>query len=143
MMKINWGTGIALVLAAFMCAMGYTIYLTTQNDYELVDENYYQQELEYDAVYRAMVLGKKYYENVVFSKDPEGIRFSLHGPVDSAVAQFIHPEKPMFDQKLYPIIGEDFFIPLEGIRKAYVDWTLEIKLYSAGEPIILKRPWNY
>lgn len=142
-MKMNWGTGIMIALGAFILAMGYTIYLTTQNDYELVNENYYQQELEYDAVYRAMVLGKRYYNETEFIREPSGIRLNLHGPVDSAFAQFIHPEKPLFDQHLNPELGENLYIPLADVRKAYVLWTLEVKLYAQGELIILQRPWKY
>lgn len=143
MMKLNWGTGVMMALGAFILAMGYTIYLTTQNDYELVNEDYYQQELEYDAVYRAMVLGKTYYDDVVFTREPAGIRFNLHGPIDSACAQFIHPAKPLFDQYLHPVVGEALYIPLTDVQKAYVNWTLEVKLYAQGELILLQRPWKY
>ena len=37
--------GIFVALSLFVVAMGYTVYLTMQNDYELVDEHYYQREL--------------------------------------------------------------------------------------------------
>lgn len=43
--------GIFVALSLFVVAMGYTVYLTMQNDYELVDEHYYQRELGYDVTW--------------------------------------------------------------------------------------------
>mgnify|MGYP000509856137 FL=1 len=49
-MKINWGTGIVIVIAAFISfIMYFVITMSTNNkySYDLVTDNYYQQELQY------------------------------------------------------------------------------------------------
>ena len=48
-MKINWGTGIVIVIAAFISfIMYFVITMSTNNkySYDLVTDNYYQQELQ-------------------------------------------------------------------------------------------------
>jgi hypothetical protein len=45
--KMNWGTGIAITLALFIGAMVYTMYLVTQQRFDLVTTNYYEAELAY------------------------------------------------------------------------------------------------
>jgi hypothetical protein len=45
--KMNWGTGLAIVLGLFVLSMAYTMYLVTQQRFDLVTENYYEKELAY------------------------------------------------------------------------------------------------
>lgn len=45
--KWNWGTGLALTMALFVLAMAYTMYLVSQQRYDLVTTNYYEEELAY------------------------------------------------------------------------------------------------
>lgn len=44
---MNWGTGIAITLGLFIGAMVYTMYLVTQQRFDLVTTNYYEAELAY------------------------------------------------------------------------------------------------
>lgn len=53
-MKFNWGTGIAIVIGAFMVfILQYVVRVQIDDRYdnELVTENYYQQEIEVDGKY--------------------------------------------------------------------------------------------
>lgn len=45
--KWNWGTGLAVVLGLFVLSMAYTMYLVTQQRYDLVTTDYYEEELAY------------------------------------------------------------------------------------------------
>ncbi len=45
--KMNWGTGLAIVLGLFVLSMAYTMYLVTQQRYDLVTADYYEKELAY------------------------------------------------------------------------------------------------
>ena len=56
--------GIFVALSLFVVAMGYTVYLTMQNDYELVDEHYYQRELGYDVELAGLERGMAAFENI-------------------------------------------------------------------------------
>ncbi|MDZ7847906.1 MAG: FixH family protein [Owenweeksia sp.] len=46
-MKLNWGTGIAIVLILFAISMGYAVYKAVQQNYDLVTTDYYAEELAY------------------------------------------------------------------------------------------------
>lgn len=48
-MKINWGTGITLFIIAFMGHILFLIYKTTQESSDLQAEDYYDQEINYQA----------------------------------------------------------------------------------------------
>jgi len=62
-MKINWGTGIAIVLSLFAISMGYAVYKAVQQNYDLVTDDYYAEELAYqdriDQKRNALVLEDK------------------------------------------------------------------------------------
>lgn len=48
-MKFNWGTGITLFYVSFMFTMIYMVYQSTQTDRNLVIENYYEKDLQYQS----------------------------------------------------------------------------------------------
>jgi hypothetical protein len=45
--KFNWGTGIFIFIALFLLANVFVIYKSLQQKYDLVDQEYYPQGLEY------------------------------------------------------------------------------------------------
>ena len=64
-MKINfnWGWKIAILYGGFVCLMLYMVYRTSKEKVELVTQNYYEQELQYqgqlDKVKRTSELPEK------------------------------------------------------------------------------------
>jgi nitrogen fixation protein FixH len=48
-MKISWGTGIALVYGAFAASMLTMVFVSRQYDPGLVDKNYYELDLNFQA----------------------------------------------------------------------------------------------
>lgn len=48
MKKFNWGWGITLFMICFISFMGYLTYKAFSIDFDLVAEDYYAQELEYE-----------------------------------------------------------------------------------------------
>ncbi len=49
-MKWNWGTGIVLTLGLFAGLMSFMVYSAMQQDFDLVSENYYAEELVFQEV---------------------------------------------------------------------------------------------
>ena len=49
MIKFNWGTGIGLFYILFMTTMIYMVYQSTLVDRNLVIENYYEKDLQYQS----------------------------------------------------------------------------------------------
>ena len=79
MMKINWGTGITIFYSLFVLTFVYLVYRSTQEDLNLVVDNYYEKDLQYqshlDKLNNANTLLEdlKIYRN----KEEEYIRFSF------------------------------------------------------------------
>ncbi len=48
--EFNWGTGIALTLVLFVGLMSFMVYKAMQQDFDLVTEDYYAEELDYQNV---------------------------------------------------------------------------------------------
>lgn len=49
-MKFNWGTGIAITLILFAGLMGFMVYSAMQQDFDLVSEDYYAEEIAYQDI---------------------------------------------------------------------------------------------
>ena len=47
---MNWGNRLVLVFLVFGAGMGYLVYRSMNTDYELVESDYYKQELRYQHV---------------------------------------------------------------------------------------------
>ncbi len=48
--EFNWGTGIALTLILFVGLMSFMVYKAMQQDFDLVTEDYYAEELDYQNI---------------------------------------------------------------------------------------------
>jgi hypothetical protein len=46
---MNWGKSIIIVYALFVIGMGYLVYRSTQEVFEVVDVDYYQREKEFSS----------------------------------------------------------------------------------------------
>lgn len=60
-MRISWGNRILAVILVFIAGMGYLVYRSINTNYDLVSQEYYKDELEYqkviDGTNRAGTLG--------------------------------------------------------------------------------------
>ena len=76
-MKLNWGTGIVIVIIAFMSFIMYFVMAISTNkgyDYDLVSEKYYQQELEFQEQIDAEKNAQLLKENISVEKTEEGLK---------------------------------------------------------------------
>ena len=69
-MKWNWGTGIAITLVLFIGLMSFMVFKSTQQRFDLVSENYYEEELNYQEV----IDQKRNSSNVSLNQIKEGIK---------------------------------------------------------------------
>lgn len=58
--KFNWGTGIFLYITIFTVGASFLFYKLSQNEVDLVYEDYYPRELKYDET----ILARKNYKNL-------------------------------------------------------------------------------
>lgn len=75
-MKINWGTGIVLAFIGFMCFIMYFVVKVNTDkkyDHDLVTEDYYKEELEYQNDINKESNAKDLTENISLTKTENGL----------------------------------------------------------------------
>lgn len=79
MKKFTWGHGIALALACFIGFILYLIFIFPigKQTSDLVSDNYYQDELEYQKVIDAKKNADQLSQNPFFAQLPYGIRIAF------------------------------------------------------------------
>ncbi|NQX93043.1 MAG: FixH family protein [Flavobacteriales bacterium] len=76
-MKLNWGTGIAIVMIGFMSFIVYMAVKASQKRVDLHVENYYEQELEYQDVIDAKQAAKRLHSSLNIQQDNEVFTIGL------------------------------------------------------------------
>ncbi|MBR9756521.1 MAG: FixH family protein [Algicola sp.] len=133
-MKINWGTGIVLALIGFISFIMYFIITMSTNDkynHDLVVEDYYQKELEFEADINKEKNALALKENVVYNKTPEGVVITFPSnlePKNITGKVFLYrPSNKQFDFEVpISLSNHNLLIPdnrlLDGRWNIKVDW---------------------
>jgi hypothetical protein len=145
-MKLNWGSGIAIGFTCFVIFMGTLVIKSFNQNFDLVHEDYYGEELKYqERIDRGMesssLKGTISYEisnGEIILKFPEGMKEKqISGEV-----LFFRPSDKRKDVKvnLNPANGEQRF-PLaqfsKGLYKVQINWESEGKKYYNEETLTL------
>ena len=146
-MKINWGTGIVIAIALFMSFILYFVLKVqsdTTYDHELVTEDYYKKELEFQNQLNKSQNTKDNGYEVKIQKTAEGIQVVFP---DSLKKEFIKGKVSLYrpsDQRLdfeYQISNSetDLLIPKKslvgGRWDISVDWQYEGQNYLTQQTI--------
>lgn len=147
-MKINWGTGIVLAFIAFISFIMYFIITMNVNkkyDHDLVIENYYQQELEFQNDINKQLKGNNLDENITWSKTDEGIIITFPEAFEPQLITgnvFLYrPSNKQFDFETSISLSEHtLLIPdkrlLDGRWNIKVDWQYDGNSYVFKKEII-------
>ncbi|MBT3740691.1 MAG: FixH family protein [Polaribacter sp.] len=140
-MKINWGTGIVIVIAAFISfIMYFVITMSTNNkySYDLVTDNYYQQELQYQKQIEAEKNAKNLIENVKLKHSEFGLTVNFPKDLDYKMINgkvFLYrPSNKQLDFEIPISISKPYLLVpekrlLDGHWNIIVSWTYEKKDY--------------
>lgn len=140
-MKINWGTGIVIVIAAFISfIMYFVITMSTNNkySYDLVTDNYYQQELQYQKQIEAEKNAKNLIENVKLKHSEFGLTVNFPKDLDYKMINgkvFLYrPSNKQLDFEILISISKPYLLVpekrlLDGRWNIIVSWTYEKKDY--------------
>ena len=84
-MKLNWGTGVVIAFILFISFIMYFVIAmnTDKNlDHDLVNDNYYKQELEYQNDINKEKKSKELDSKITWKKTPEGMLISFPSELD-------------------------------------------------------------
>ncbi|MEZ5004093.1 MAG: FixH family protein [Chitinophagales bacterium] len=143
---MNWGTGLAVTMVAFMILILSFVYRSTQQDFSLVSKDYYEEALDHDAVQLKRSNYKALNETVnvkinsadqqlevalpdVFNNQPiEGIIYLYRPTDDKADVQY-------FMKDIQVSIPTQALI--KGLWKIKVDWSVAGKAYLFEQSVFL------
>jgi nitrogen fixation protein FixH len=140
-MKINWGTGIVIVIAAFISfIMYFVITMSTNNkySYDIVTDNYYQQELQYQKQIEAEKNAKNLIENVKLKHSEFGLTVNFPKDLDYKMINgkvFLYrPSNKQLDFEIPISISKPYLLVpekrlLDGRWNIIVSWNYENKDY--------------
>ncbi len=77
---MNWGKSLIIVFIIFMSGIGYLAYRTTQTNFDLVENDYYKQELSYQQKIDKATEANNLSEQISIVQTKDGIKMQL--PVD-------------------------------------------------------------
>ncbi|KJD33298.1 cytochrome Cbb3 oxidase maturation protein CcoH [Tamlana nanhaiensis] len=147
-MKINWGTGIVIAFIGFIgFIMFFVITMSTDNkyDHDLVTEDYYKQELNFQKHINSERNSKQLKQNIRYQKTEAGLLFSFPEDFDaSKITGTVFLYRPSnkqfdFDTKI-SLSNHKLLIPktrlLDGRWNITIDWEYNKTPYRFTEEII-------
>jgi hypothetical protein len=145
-MKINWGTGILIVIIVFLIAIISFVIFTTTHKVNLVEEDYYPKELNFDSQIEKNSNTEALDEKVSFIVKDSLVVIAFPDFVDAKLIEgTILVYRPSdYDEDLRYNIELDTnnyqYIPtyklLQGKYILKIDWTFEGKNYFQEKVII-------
>lgn len=73
----NWGKGIATAIVILCCGILFVVYRATTYQYDMVIDNYYEEELHFNDQAAAIANAKKLSQTLVISQEQDFILFEF------------------------------------------------------------------
>lgn len=148
-MKISWGTGIILSFVAFISFILYFVYVALSDpraDHELVTEEYYSKDLEYQQDLTAsdnleLIEGKLSIRSV-----PEGLEIQFPGAMtEEAISGRVAMYRPSNENLDFELaintVDSKFIVPAELLVSGR--WNITIKWTYQGKPYLYRSRLTY
>lgn len=142
MKKIDWGKGITIVIILFLIiTIGQVLAIHYFIDYDLVEEEYYEAEINYQDQIKKINRTKSLHEQVVVKLRGQALELTFPSGIDgeriSGMVQYYKPSDDLQD-KIQKIILNDenrMFIDTKELSTGYwkikIDWSVnEVQYYS-------------
>jgi len=141
---MNWGTKIVIGLGSFMLMIVcFCIYMISKDTDTLEEQDYYEQGLNYDAIYvkRQNLLNDKALPQVSTAKD--SLRITFKESHNKGTLLFKMPSDASQDIRLaFETSSREYVLPLEDFKKGMwnlsIDWQTQNKLFLSEHKLYLK-----
>ena len=148
-MKINWGTGVVIAFICFISFIMYFIITMSVNDkydYDLVTEDYYGQELEFQADLDKEAYSKTLKTNLSWTKTNEGVIIKFPEDLDIKNIEgkvFLYrPSNKQFDFEI-PISLSNHNLLIPDKRLLDGRWNIKVDWQCNGESYLYKKEISY
>lgn len=145
-MKFNWGNGIAIFYSLFVVTMVYMVVRASQDDVNMVQDNYYDQDLNYEAFRKSrqhgMMAGALAIEYQSSEKNVK-IQFPQQSGSIGGMIKFYRPSDHEMDQSVKILVDDQnsMLVAVDQLSKGYwkilVNWDIDGRSYYKEEPLVL------
>lgn len=147
-MKFNWGTSIVLAFIGFIAFILYFVISMNFNkkyDHQLVTEDYYKEELEYQKDIDKINNSKALEENITFSKTSQGLVFKFPQNFDpkkiTGKVFLYRPSNEHFDIEIPISLSESYLLVpdnrlLDGRWNISIEWNYKETSYLYKKSIV-------
>lgn len=147
-MKLNWGNGIAIFYICFMIAMIFMVVKSAQNRVDLVQENYYEKDLNYEAFRQSRANAKAMVDPIQVSYLAKERHLSISFPsaMQNAIGEIalFRPSNKYMDKKYHLKLDDQSQMTIslppdmrKGLWYVKVDWIHQDKSYYSEQSIVL------
>ncbi|MFT5823730.1 MAG: hypothetical protein ACI8ZM_004992 [Crocinitomix sp.] len=98
---MNWGKGIAIVLVSYMVFIGSMVYFAFTKNADLVSEEYYENELNFDQTKAEKANYLALNTSIKFDKEAEGVIFQFPSEfeiIKEGLIEFYRPDQKIYDR---------------------------------------------
>ena len=148
-MKLNWGTAIVIAFIGFIgFIMFFVVRMSTDDKYnhELVADDYYQQELEYQNDIDEVENAKALSEEISYTKTEEGLLLSFPKEIDQLKIEgkvfLIRPSNKQLDFEM-PISLSNHYLLIPDNRLLDGRWNIRIEWTEGKETYLYKSALTY
>lgn len=148
-MKINWGTGIVIALIVMISGMIFLVSIAVRQDYDLVDNDYYQKSVNYQQHIEKVRNTAALAEKIQFNQSANTLKITFPNLGDiQEYAGEIHFYSPVAEKrdltlKVKPDSGFSQTINLGNLEKGRyqvkIDWSVGKVSYYQEEEIAVGR----
>ena len=140
---MNWGKGLTIAIIAFMSFILYmVITLMTKGNADLVSEDYYKKEIEYEKEITALKNSENTTEKVTINDKGEFIvfQFPITKEIDNIEIHLLRPNNDKADLTFSEKDTKNVMIEKKKLEKGI--YKASIKYNSEGQPFLQKAELN-
>lgn len=123
---MNWGRGITIGLITFMGFITFLVVSLMRHKVDLVSEDYYQQELDYNNHFDAATVYSKTGEKITVKLTTSALQINIPASMsnDSIGLQLKRPDNELQDLNLHVKAQPVIAIPYNRLKKGRYDLTV-------------------
>ena len=148
-MKLNWGTGIVIAFIAFISFIMYFVINMNTNkkyDHDLVTDDYYKEELEFQDDIDKEKNAKELSQNVQWEKVSNGLKITFPETFDfnkiTGKVFLYRPSNKQFDFEI-PISLSNHYLLIPDSRLLDGRWNIKVYWQYNGKSYLYKKEINY
>jgi hypothetical protein len=146
-MKINWGTGIVIALVVMISGMIYLVSIAVRQDYDLVDNDYYQKSVNYQQHIEEVKNTEALAEKIKFDQSADTLKITFpnlgNAKEYSGEIHFYSPVEEKRDETVKLKLNDSFSqsISLKSLKSGRytvkIDWSVHKVSYYQEEEIVV------